>query len=137
MRASAPPPRLEHAKFPPPLLFRRAAMELQKIIFGLFLSTHAIVVRGLSITTLVPSWDIQSSAKVSKDLASLSLPGVETSSWYHVPTSRCTLMGCLLAIGVYNETELWYSDTLDHFNGSQFLVPWLYRQETAHQGGGR
>lgn len=95
----------------------------------LCLSAGAALVHGLPSTTLIPSWDIQSTANLSANLASLSLPGVDTTSWYHVPTSRCTVTGCLLAAGVYNDTELWFSDNFEHFDESPFLLPWVYRHE--------
>ncbi len=80
---------------------------------------------------VVPGWDLQSTAKAGKDLAALSKSGVDTSSWYHVKESRCTLMGCLLDLGIYNDTSLFYSNNLASFNSAQFLVPWVYRKEFA------
>ncbi|KAL7933888.1 glycoside hydrolase family 2 protein [Trichoderma chlorosporum] len=80
---------------------------------------------------VIPSWDIKSSSDVSKDLKGLSKPGVDTSSWYHAGTSRCTLMGCLLNAGIYNDEDLWYSENLNNVNWGQFLVPWIYRHEFA------
>ena len=77
----------------------------------------------------IPSWDFQTTSDVSKDIASLSQPGVDTSKWHHAPVSRCTLMGCLLAAGDYKDDELWYSDNLNKFNWGQFSVPWVYRNE--------
>jgi exo-1,4-beta-D-glucosaminidase len=77
----------------------------------------------------VPQWDIQSSSEITDDIASIAQPGVDTSSWHHIPIPRCTLMGCLLEAGLYKEEELWYSNTLESFNWGQFTVPWLYRQE--------
>ncbi len=38
-------------------------------------------------------------------------------------------MGCLLDLGVYNDTSLFYSNNLRSFDSSQFLVPWIYRKE--------
>ncbi|KAK3347421.1 glycoside hydrolase superfamily [Neurospora tetraspora] len=77
----------------------------------------------------VPAWNLQSSTKAGSDLAVLSRPGVDTSGWLHVNTSKCTLMGCLLEAGIYNDTELFYSDNLRKVDSKQFEVPWLYRQE--------
>ncbi|KAL6691444.1 glycoside hydrolase family 2 protein [Trichoderma pleuroticola] len=79
----------------------------------------------------IPDWDINSSSAVSKDLKGLSKPGVDTSSWYHAGTSRCTLMACLLNAGIYKDEDLWYSDNMNHFNWGQFSVPWIYRHEFA------
>jgi exo-1,4-beta-D-glucosaminidase len=79
----------------------------------------------------IPTWDIQSTAKVSGDVAALSRPEVDVSSWHHINASRCTLMACLLEAGVYNETQLFFSDNLNGIDRSQFSVPWLYRHEFA------
>ncbi|EGZ69741.1 glycoside hydrolase [Neurospora tetrasperma FGSC 2509] len=77
----------------------------------------------------VPAWYLQSSTKAASDLEALSRPGIDTSGWLHVNTSKCTLMGCLLEAGIYNDTELFYSDNLRRVDSKQFEVPWLYRQE--------
>lgn len=82
-------------------------------------------------TAAIPSWDLQSSADVSDDLASVSKPGADTSSWHHVPISKCTVMACLLETGVYDDSELWFSDNMRDFNTSIFAVPWVYRNEFA------
>ncbi|KAL1835662.1 hypothetical protein VTJ49DRAFT_6259 [Mycothermus thermophilus] len=80
-------------------------------------------------TAVIPSWDLVSSAKVGNDLSALSQAGLDTSSWHHVGTSRCTLMGCLIEAGVYNEDELFYSENLRKVDARQFSVPWIYRRE--------
>ncbi|RDA84401.1 hypothetical protein CP532_2883 [Ophiocordyceps camponoti-leonardi (nom. inval.)] len=77
----------------------------------------------------IPHWDLQSSSLVDQDLNHVSLPGHDTSDWHHVESSRCTIMGCLLALGIYNDSDLWYSDNLDKVDRSQFSVPWIYRHE--------
>ncbi|KAK0714091.1 glycoside hydrolase superfamily [Lasiosphaeria miniovina] len=79
----------------------------------------------------IPSWDLQSSSKAGGDLAALSKTGVDTSSWHHVAASKCTLMGCLVQSGVYDDTQLFFSDNLSKVDSDQFLVPWLYRNEFA------
>ena len=79
----------------------------------------------------VPNWDIQSSSDIPKDLAKLSKPGADTSSWHHVPISKCTLMACLIETGLYDDQELFFSDNLDSFDWGQFTVPWVYRNEFA------
>ncbi|PHH89867.1 hypothetical protein CDD83_5072 [Cordyceps sp. RAO-2017] len=84
---------------------------------------------SLAEKLIIPHWDLQSSAKVDRDLARVSQPGYDSSSWYHIQQSRCTLMGCLLAAGVYNDSNLWFSDNLRHFDTSLFSVPWVYRNE--------
>ncbi|KAI6784006.1 Exo-beta-D-glucosaminidase-like protein [Emericellopsis cladophorae] len=70
----------------------------------------------------IPTWDIQSSSDVPLDLAQLSKPGADTAAWHHIPTPRCTLMGCLLAEGVYSDETLWFSDNLRDFNWGQFTT---------------
>lgn len=93
------------------------------------------VVAGTSLVSCarksaaIPNWDLQSSSLVKQEAASLSLPGVDTSSWHHADTPRCTLMGCLINAGVYDDTDLWFSDNLKGFNWGQFSVPWIYRNE--------
>jgi exo-1,4-beta-D-glucosaminidase len=86
---------------------------------------------GAGEKAAIPNWDFQSTSEVDKDLEKLSKTGVDTSSWYHVDVSRCTLMGCLLESGVYKDSDLWFSDNLNKFNWGQFLVPWVYRNEFA------
>ncbi|GAP90418.1 putative exo-beta-D-glucosaminidase [Rosellinia necatrix] len=99
----------------------------------LFLGTEAVLAASLlskpGDSAIIPSWDIQSSAKVGNNLEALSRVGVDTSSWHHINSSRCTLMGCLLQAGVYHEEDLFYSDNLKKFDASPFHVPWIYRKE--------
>ncbi|OAA35870.1 Glycoside hydrolase [Beauveria brongniartii RCEF 3172] len=86
----------------------------------------------------IPRWDFRSTAGLDKDLAKLSQAGgVDTSSWHHVEASRCTLMGCLLENGEYKDSDLWFSNNLERFDGTQFAVPWVYRSEFALPGADR
>jgi exo-1,4-beta-D-glucosaminidase len=78
---------------------------------------------------IIPSWDVQSTSKVTKDPKDLSVPGLDTSSWYHANVPRCTLMACLLASGVYQEAQIFMSNNLNSVDTAQFRVPWLYRSE--------
>lgn len=79
--------------------------------------------------SIIPGWNLQSSTKVSADMASLSQPGVNVSSWYRV-SSRGTVMAGLIENGVYDETRLFYSDNMETLEKeSTFLSPWLYREE--------
>lgn len=75
----------------------------------------------------IPNWDLQSSTSAPSDVASISKPAFDASSWHHADVSRCTLMGCLLAAGVYDQDEIWFSENLNDVNWGQFTVPWLYR----------
>ncbi|KAJ2975152.1 hypothetical protein NUW58_g8440 [Xylaria curta] len=102
-------------------------------LWGLFFGAEVALATSLlskpGDSAVIPSWDIQSSAKTGTNLQALSGVGVDTSSWHHINSSRCTLMGCLLQAGVYREDDLFYSDNLRKFDASQFRVPWVYRKE--------
>ncbi|KAG9255630.1 exo-beta-D-glucosaminidase [Emericellopsis atlantica] len=98
------------------------------VLVNAFATREPLVSEPGEITS-IPNWDIQSSSDVPLDLAQLSKPGADTVSWHHIPTSRCTLMGCLIATGVYSDEDLWFSDNLEEFNWEQFTVPWVYRHE--------
>ncbi|KAK4108281.1 glycoside hydrolase family 2 protein [Canariomyces notabilis] len=89
----------------------------------------AALVSSPGQTAAIPSWDLQSTAVVGTNLERLTRNGVNTSAWHHIRKSKCTLIGCLIEAGVYNETELFYSDNLRKVDGTQFLVPWIYRSE--------
>lgn len=104
-------------------------------LLSLALGARAALVSNNGETAAIPNWDLISSSDTSSDLASLSKPGVDTSSWNHIEESKCTLMGCLISAGVYDVDELWFSDNLRRFNWGQFTVPWLYRNEFALEAG--
>ncbi|KAK0627979.1 glycoside hydrolase superfamily [Immersiella caudata] len=82
-------------------------------------------------TAAVPSWYIQSTSKTgSNDLASVSkFEGADTKLWHRVDRPFCTLVGCFINAGVYNDTELFFSENLKQVDESQFDVPWLYRAQ--------
>jgi exo-1,4-beta-D-glucosaminidase len=80
--------------------------------------------------TPVPSWNVTSSTGIIGNTTQLSLPGIDTSSWHHLNASKGTLMATLLASGIYNEDDLFYSDTLKTVDPEQFRVPWFYRSES-------
>ncbi|KAL7918683.1 glycoside hydrolase family 2 protein [Trichoderma austrokoningii] len=101
------------------------------LLLGSGLASAAPLTSKAGDQVAIPSWDLKSSSDVSKDLKGLSKPGIDTSSWYHAGTSKCTIMACLINAGVYNDEDLWYSDNLNNVNWGQFLVPWIYRQEFA------
>ncbi|KAI1813258.1 glycoside hydrolase family 2 protein [Poronia punctata] len=119
----------------------RASGTTRTLLCGL-LGAHTTLASSLlskaGDSAIIPSWDLQSTAEAGDDLGSLSKVGVDTSEWHHIETSRCTLMGCLLHAGVYEEDDLFYSDNLRKFDASPFRVPWLYRHEFAlDQAGGK
>jgi exo-1,4-beta-D-glucosaminidase len=76
------------------------------------------------------SWNVTSSTGIFGNATTLSLPGIDTSSWYHLNVTKGTLMATLIANGVYNEDDLLYSDNLQSVNPEQFRVPWFYRSES-------
>ncbi|RXX19643.1 hypothetical protein DF216_10450, partial [Streptococcus oralis] len=77
----------------------------------------------------IPGWHLQSTTKVSEEIHVLSAPGKDVSSWYRVG-ARGTVMAGLIENGVYNETDLFYSDTMESIaDPSLFDAPWLYREE--------
>ncbi|KAI1498752.1 glycoside hydrolase family 2 protein [Biscogniauxia marginata] len=108
-------------------------MHLHERLLALCLGLGTIVTATLvskpGDLATVPSWDLQSSTEVGSNLAALSITGINTESWHHVNSSRCTLMGCLLQAGVYHEDNLFYSENLENFNAGKFHVPWIYRRE--------
>ncbi|KAJ6153570.1 Glycoside hydrolase family 2 immunoglobulin-like beta-sandwich [Penicillium chermesinum] len=79
--------------------------------------------------SIIPRWSMQSSTQVTQDLASLSQPGTDVSSWYRVGP-RGTVMAGLIENGVYNETDPFYSSNMEALSGhAAFRAPWLYREE--------
>ncbi|RYC58837.1 hypothetical protein CHU98_g7373 [Xylaria longipes] len=105
------------------------AFDLLRLFLGAEVARAASLLSKPGDSAILPSWDLQSSAKVGNNLQALSEFGVDTSAWHHINSSRCTLMGCLLQAGVYHEDELFHSDNLRKFDASQFQVPWIYRKE--------
>ncbi|KAK4234344.1 glycoside hydrolase [Achaetomium macrosporum] len=95
----------------------------------------AALVSSPGETAAIPAWDLQSTVKAGTDLEVLSRPGLSTLSWNHVRKPKCTLIGCLIEAGVYNETELFYSDNLRRVDQNQFSVPWIYRSEFSLEPG--
>ncbi|KAK4871046.1 hypothetical protein LT330_000283 [Penicillium expansum] len=77
----------------------------------------------------IPGWYLQSSTKVSGGMDVLSKPGKDVSSWYRVG-ARGTVMAGLIENGVYNETDLFYSDNMESAADPViFDAPWFYREE--------
>ncbi|KAF3484434.1 exo-beta-D-glucosaminidase [Arthroderma uncinatum] len=78
---------------------------------------------------IIPGWHLQSERRLSGDMSSLSLPGVDVSSWYRVG-SRGTVMAGLVENNVYNETTLFFSDNFKTVPDSEFRdVSWIYREQ--------
>lgn len=97
------------------------------LLFGAVAAASPLVSKA-GQSAAVPNWALQSSSGLP-DLTKISQTGFDVSSWHKTPSSRCTLMGCMLDAGEYKDSELWYSDNLNHFNWGQFSVPWVYRNE--------
>ncbi|KAF7194254.1 Exo-beta-D-glucosaminidase [Pseudocercospora fuligena] len=87
------------------------------------------LVDGPGISAAIPRWSLQSTAQVSKALGDISKPGFDVSSWHKIG-SKGTIMGGLVQAGVYNTTDLFFSDDLENKVPSKpYAVPWLYRNE--------
>ncbi|KHN98375.1 exo-beta-D-glucosaminidase [Metarhizium album ARSEF 1941] len=107
----------------------RGAVALVLATAGVSASATSPLTSKAGQVGVIPSWHFQSSSSAGKDLASLSQPGVDTSSWYHANQSRCTTMGCMIAAGMYQDDSLWFSDNLSTVDWGQFRDPWVYRNE--------
>lgn len=89
----------------------------------------SLLVSASGDTAIIPGWNLQSNTKAPDDMPALSQPGVDVSSWYRV-SARGTVMAGLIENGVYNETELWFSDNMEsETDRSLFEAPWFYREE--------
>ncbi|KAF2179817.1 glycoside hydrolase family 2 protein [Zopfia rhizophila CBS 207.26] len=93
--------------------------------FLLGVTTASLVTQPGDVAA-IPSWNFQSTSKVGNDASKLSSSNLDTSSWYHIGP-RGTLMAGLLENKAYTDTELFFSNNLEHFDKSQFTVPWFYR----------
>lgn len=78
--------------------------------------------------TSIDTWSVISSADTTLDVIQLSAPGVDTSKW-NSTGSASTLMGMLVDNGVYNQTQIFYSNNLQGVDTAQFRVPWYYRTD--------
>ena len=71
------------------------------------------------------------------------MPGkLQPAHWYHVPTSKCTLIGCLHAAGVspWNDlAQVFTGENMEIYRSNKtWKEPWLYRQEfSLHPGHGK
>jgi len=110
------------------LRLRYSCHDTHKMTF-LCITTLALLAQGsIALTTSVPSWKVVSSSNINSNASELSLPGVDTSSWYTIG-SKGTLMATLIENNVYNEHDLFYSTNLQNIDTAQFQVPWYYRSE--------
>ncbi|EME82028.1 glycoside hydrolase family 2 protein [Pseudocercospora fijiensis CIRAD86] len=87
------------------------------------------LVDGSGISAAIPGWALQSTAQVSEALSDSSRPGFDSSSWHKIG-SKGTIMGGLVQAGLYNTTDLFFSDDLESkVSPKPYTVPWLYRNE--------
>ncbi|KAJ5910663.1 Glycoside hydrolase family 2 immunoglobulin-like beta-sandwich [Penicillium tannophilum] len=78
---------------------------------------------------VIRGWSMQSATRAQIGMSRLSQPGVNVSSWYRVG-GRSTVMAGLLENGVYNETELFFSNNMENLaDQAIFKEPWIYREE--------
>lgn len=113
-------------------------MNLSQTLSALFLglagahaasNTAAPLVSSPGDISIIPGWSLQSSTRAPDDMPGLSQPGVDVSSWHRVGP-RGTVMAGLLQAGVFNDTELFYSDNLNQLaSETTFRSPWLYRED--------
>lgn len=104
-----------------------AALTLAPV--GLAKKASRSLVASPGDTAILPGWHLQSTLQASNDLNALSQPGVDVSKWVRTG-SRATVMAGLIENGVYNETDLFYSNNLQtKVDRSVFDHPWLYREE--------
>lgn len=85
---------------------------------------------ALGDTAVIPGWSLQSATKTTQNLTSLSKSGADTSGWYRVGF-RGTVMAGLIENGVFNDSDLFYSDNMHNLDKDKldFTSPWLYREE--------
>ncbi|KAJ5151583.1 hypothetical protein N7492_009878 [Penicillium capsulatum] len=78
---------------------------------------------------IIPKWYLQSAEQVPSNVVALSRPGADVSQWDRVG-ARGTVMAGLIENGVYNDTELFFSDNMKSLTKSyKFQSPWIYRNE--------
>lgn len=85
-----------------------------------------LVLCSLTAAYIIPGWHIQSSDIVGNDTALLSSLNYDSSSWYSVG-SRSTITAGLIEAGVYNDSDLFYSDNLKSID--KITTPWYYRHQ--------
>lgn len=93
------------------------------------LAVSPAIVSSPGDTATIPGWSMQAVLHAPSNLTALAQPGADVSSWYRV-SSRATVMGGLIEAGVYNDSELFFSDNLNKVvDRTPFNQPWLYREE--------
>lgn len=96
---------------------------------GTAAAQSSAIVSSAGQTAKISGWNLQSVLHASSDLTELARPGANVSDWYRV-SSRKTAMAGLIESGVYNESDLWFSDNLNYVvDRSVFGTPWLYHEE--------
>jgi exo-1,4-beta-D-glucosaminidase len=94
-----------------------------------YTSSSSPIVSAAGDTSILSGWRLHSTKNLSASIEDLSQPGYDVFSWYHAP-ARGTVFAALIENGVYNETELFFSDNLLQIvDYSVFSDPWMYREE--------
>ncbi|KAJ5129966.1 uncharacterized protein N7515_006005 [Penicillium bovifimosum] len=105
-----------------------AALAICANAFAATVSSEFLVASAGDVA-IIPGWHLQSVTRVPDNMTALSAPGADISSWYRVG-ARGTVMAGLIENGVYNETDVFFSDNMESVaNPSIFDKPWLYREE--------
>jgi exo-1,4-beta-D-glucosaminidase len=103
-------------------------MRYSPFLFSLA-AAFAQLVLNAGDSAIIPGWYLQSTANFPTNLSSLSLTGTNVSDWYRVSYGGTVAAG-LIENGVYNDTELFFSDNLETLiDYSEYGVPWVYREE--------
>ena len=96
------------------------------LLAGLFGLAASQLVSNAGDAAVIPGWSLQSSAKLNGDLTSFATAGANTSGWYEV-AYRGSVFAGLVENGIYNETELFFSNNLESVAIADGT--WLYRRE--------
>jgi exo-1,4-beta-D-glucosaminidase len=91
-------------------------------------SSGASILRSAGAQAVIQGWHIQSSKNTSSSVSSLSHTGIDTSTWIRVG-ARGSVFAGLLGSGIYDDTKLFFSNSLEQVDYTAYEVPWLYREE--------
>lgn len=82
-----------------PLLLSLAAT-IAQVLTATPNSENVAIVSSAGQTSVINGWYMQSSAKVSSSLTSVSQPGFDVSSWYRVGSHETVMVSILSRVGV-------------------------------------
>lgn len=78
---------------------------------------------------IIPGWHLRNTEDPGDNASAASVIGVDVTDWHRVGP-RGTVMAGLLESGVYNDSNLFFSENLKtEVDYSVFGAPWLYREE--------